>query len=393
MMAVKRRFGKLGGNVAYHGYQSFQTGEVTPEEALAIGRETAYRMWGDKYQVLITVHLNTDNLHCHFVVNSVSFKDGSKFGNHQKDHIKLREISDQVCREYGISVLENSSFWKGQSRGAYWYKKQGGMTHRDMLRQDIAYVLPTCGSRQDFKYQMEALGYTFGRTNEYYAHATITAPGWKRPIRLDSLGYSREVLDDRIRSNWDQGEEFYMILRGRIEKWRTTALEDEVSRLEFAIEHSYDTATVLVDTLFLILITVLQIAEYLMSPDLRHEARNIEQYVSDYHFLQREEIHTVKDLSDSIDNTRQQIAALELERSKADNVRRRAHTPEEVQAAKDERKAITEKIRPLREKVKRAEKIMEKSPHLYELLQSELDVERQAGARARNKNKERNYER
>lgn len=393
MMAVKRRFGKLGGNVAYHGYQSFQTGEVTPEEALAIGRETAYRMWGDKYQVLITVHLNTDNLHCHFVVNSVSFKDGSKFGNHQKDHIKLREISDQVCREYGISVLENSSFWKGQSRGAYWYKKQGGMTHRDMLRQDIEYVLPTCGSRQDFKYQMEALGYTFGRTNEYYAHATITAPGWKRPIRLDSLGYSREVLDDRIRSNWDQGEEFYMILRGRIEKWRTTALEDEVSRLEFAIEHSYDTATVLVDTLFLILITVLQIAEYLMSPDLRHEARNIEQYVSDYRFLQREEIHTVKDLSDSIDNTRQQIAALELERSKADNVRRRAHTPEEVQAAKDERKAITEKIRPLREKVKRAEKIMEKSPHLYELLQSELDVERQAGARARNKNKERNYER
>lgn len=388
MMAVKRRFGKLGGNVAYHGYQSFQTGEVTPEEALAIGRETAYRMWGDKFQVLVTVHLNTDNLHCHFVVNSVSFKDGSKFGNHQKDHIQLREISDQVCREYGISVLENSSFWKGQSRGAYWYKKQGGMTHRDMLRRDIEYVLPTCGSRQNFKYQMEALGYTFGRTDEYYAHTTRTAPGWKRPIRLDSLGYSGEVLDDRIRANWDQGEEFYMILRGRIEKWRTTALEDEVSRLEFAIEHSYDTATVLVDTLFLILITVLQMAEYLMSPDLRHEARNLEQYVSDYRFLQREKIHTVKDLSDSINNTRQKIADLELERSKADNTRRRAHSSEKVQAAKDERKAITEKIRPLREKVKRAEKIMEKSPHLYELLQSEFDVERQAGARARNKSKE-----
>ena len=208
MMAVKRRFGKLGGNVAYHGYQSFQTGEVTPEEALAIGRETAYRMWGDKYQVLVTVHLNTDNLHCHFVVNSVSYKDGSKFGNHQKDHIRLREISDQVCREYEISVLENSSFWKGQSRGAYWYKKQGGMTHRDMLRRDIEYVLLTCGSRQDFKYQMEALGYTFGRTDEYYAHTTITAPGWKRPIRLDSLGYTRDVLGERINANWDQGVEF-----------------------------------------------------------------------------------------------------------------------------------------------------------------------------------------
>lgn len=93
-----------------------------------------------------------------------------------------------------------------------------------------------------------------------------------------------------------------------------------------------------------------EMAEDLMSPDLRHEARNIEQYVSDYRFLQREEIHTVKDLSDSINNTRQKIADLELERSKADNTRRRAHSPEKVQAAKDERKAITEKIRPLREK-------------------------------------------
>ena len=68
---------------------------------------------------------------------------------------------------------------------------------------------------------MEALGYTFGRTDEYYAHTTITAPGWKRPIRLDSLGYSREVLDERINANWDKGVEFYAVLSQRIQKWRT----------------------------------------------------------------------------------------------------------------------------------------------------------------------------
>ena len=161
-----------------------------------------------------------------------------------------------------------------------------------------------------------------------------------------------------------------------------------MSRLEFAVEHSYDTATVLVDTLFLILITVLQMAEDLMSPDLRHEARNIEQYVSDYRFLQREGIYTISQLEQRISDTKAEIAALETERSKADNARRRAHTPEEVQAAKDKRAAITEKTRPLREKVKRAEKIMEKSPHLYELLQAEFNTEREANARARNKSKE-----
>ena len=257
-----------------------------------------------------------------------------------------------------------------------------------MLKRDIEYVLPTCGSIKDFRYQMEALGYTFGRTDEYYAHTTITAPGWKRPIRLDSLGYSREVLDERINANWDKGVEFYAVLSQRIQKWRTTALEDEISRLEFSVDHSYDTVTVLVDTLFLILITILQMAEDLMSPDLRHEARNIEQYVSDYRFLQREEIHTIPQLEQSISAAKEQISALERERSKADNTRRRAHTPEEVKAAKDERKAITEKMRPLREKVKRAEKIMEKSPHLYELLQAEFNTEREANARARNKSKE-----
>lgn len=62
MMETKRQFGKLGGNVAYHGFQSFQTGEVTPEEAHQIGIETAKRMWGDEYEIVVTTHLNTDNI-------------------------------------------------------------------------------------------------------------------------------------------------------------------------------------------------------------------------------------------------------------------------------------------------------------------------------------------
>ena len=69
MTATKKRFGKAGGNVAYHGYQSFKPDEVTPEEAHQIGIETAKRMWGDNYEILVTTHLNTDNLHNHFVLN------------------------------------------------------------------------------------------------------------------------------------------------------------------------------------------------------------------------------------------------------------------------------------------------------------------------------------
>ena len=67
MTATKARFGKHGGNVAYHGYQSFRPGEVTPEECHRIGIRTAREMWGDQYEIVVTTHLNTDSLHNHFV--------------------------------------------------------------------------------------------------------------------------------------------------------------------------------------------------------------------------------------------------------------------------------------------------------------------------------------
>lgn len=110
MIAVQRRFGIRGKVVGYHGIQSFREGEVTPEQAFEIGKATARKMWGDKYQVLVTVHLNTDNLHCHFVVNPVSFKDGTKFQNKIGDHKELRRVSDEICREHVYLFLKTAIF-------------------------------------------------------------------------------------------------------------------------------------------------------------------------------------------------------------------------------------------------------------------------------------------
>lgn len=79
MTAVKERFGKKSGNVAYHAYQSFKPGEVTPEQCHAIGLELARELWGSDYQVLVATHLDRNHLHNHFLVNSVSFRTGKKF--------------------------------------------------------------------------------------------------------------------------------------------------------------------------------------------------------------------------------------------------------------------------------------------------------------------------
>ena len=108
MIAVKKRFGKEDGTVAYHGYQSFAPGEATPELAHEIGLALAKKLWGEKYQVLVATHLDRENhLHNHFVVNTVSFVDGIKYHRTEQDYFDMQRESDRLCREYGLSVIEN----------------------------------------------------------------------------------------------------------------------------------------------------------------------------------------------------------------------------------------------------------------------------------------------
>ena len=105
MQLVKMIYGKENGILAFHAYQSFNEGEVTPEIVHEIGVKLANEMWGDRFQVVISTHLNTEHLHNHFVINSVSFKDGKKYYSNLTNTALLRKTSDEICEEYGLSVL------------------------------------------------------------------------------------------------------------------------------------------------------------------------------------------------------------------------------------------------------------------------------------------------
>ena len=120
MIAVKKRFGKEEGTVAYHGYQSFAPGEATPEMAHEIGLKLAKALWGEKYQVLVATHLDkAHHLHNHFVVNTVSFLDGIKYHRTEKDYFDMQRESDRLCREYGLSVIENPQRGKSKHYGEW----------------------------------------------------------------------------------------------------------------------------------------------------------------------------------------------------------------------------------------------------------------------------------
>ena len=108
MMATKERWGKVKRiRKGYHIIQSFVPGEVTPEEAHAVGVEFAQRLLGERYEVIVTTHLDKAHLHNHIVFNSVSFVDGYMYRDTMPDYYQgIRGTSDAICREHGLSIIE-----------------------------------------------------------------------------------------------------------------------------------------------------------------------------------------------------------------------------------------------------------------------------------------------
>ena len=389
MMATKRRYGKLGGNVAYHGYQSFVSGEVTPEEAHAIGMETAKRMWGGDYEIVVTTHLNTDNIHNHFVVNSVSFKTGRKFENHIRDHVELRQISDTVCIEHGKSVIPFTHFYGNKK--AYWARKDGKLTHRDILRQDIDEAIANSGTFKEIEYCLKNLGYRFER-DFYYAHPSVIADGWKRPVRIDSLGdnYTVERIHERCLEN-RSGVVMSTIYNAPYKRKPLLVIEYELRRLE-----RKDT----VQLLFELFIELLKICtgnnieqhhNRPLSPMMRAEVRKLDKYLEEYKLLCDRNIESSEGLVSFKDNISSQITALEQKRQSIRNKIRRAKTPEEDAALKEQAKAITQKITPLRKQRDIAIRIEERIPKMQELIEQERNIEMKRNNLI--KKKERNFER
>ena len=107
MIDTKKRFGKEGGILAHHAYQSFKPDEVTPELAHKIGIETAKKLWGDDYEVIVATHMGSHCIHNHILLNSVSFVDGKKYNGCKENYNRFRDVSDDLCREYDLSVIEN----------------------------------------------------------------------------------------------------------------------------------------------------------------------------------------------------------------------------------------------------------------------------------------------
>lgn len=201
MMIAKAQWNDKSEIVCYHGYQSFKEGEVTPEQAHELGVKLAEKMWGERFQVVIATHLNTKCLHNHFVVNSVSFVDGKHYHDNKKNLRLLRSRSDELCREYSLSVIEKPSGRK-KPYALYQAEKNGLPTRDNVARQAVDEAISKSYTLKDFDRIMAEMGYrcSFDPNRKYW---TIIGKGWQRPKRLYKLGedYTNERIQERITEN------------------------------------------------------------------------------------------------------------------------------------------------------------------------------------------------
>lgn len=200
MIAVKKRFGKEDGVTAYHGYQSFAPGETTPEMAHEIGVRLAKELWGEKYQVLVATHLDKENhLHNHFIVNTVSMIDGIKYHRTEKDYYDMQKESDLLCREYGLSVIENPQRGKSKHYGEWRAEQEGRPTWRGLIRKDIDTALRRSMTERQFFHFLKEMGYEIKIGKDI----SVRPQGKERFFRLArNLGepYSIEGIRKRILS-------------------------------------------------------------------------------------------------------------------------------------------------------------------------------------------------
>ena len=200
MIQTKKAAHKEDSVLAFHGYQSFVSGEVTAEIAHAIGVELAQKMWGDEFEVLVTTHLDKEHYHNHFVVNSVSWATHKRFLNKHKDYDRLRHLSDEICRKYRLSVIDNPK--KGKHYSEWLAEKEKMPTRRTLMIDDVDRAINNSMTFTQFIRYLKLMGY---EVKTDVKHIAIRPPGAEIFFRLHKLtkdeSYNEENIKLRILNN------------------------------------------------------------------------------------------------------------------------------------------------------------------------------------------------
>lgn len=371
MRATKQQYFKTDGIIAFHACQSFAPGEVTPETAHAMGVKLAEKLWGDRFEVIIATHLDRAHLHNHFVINSVSFKDGRRYYDNKATYRLMQETSDALCREFGLSVIEHPERGNSMHYSEWQAAKEGRPTWRSTILSDIDATIAVSVTLKQFLYYMRKKGYAFKPNAKYF---TLKPPGKTRYVRIDRHypDYSLAMIENRIRTQpkvkrympLESKQAKRIRLKGTFQKGaKFTGLRGLYMHYCYKLgifpKKQQDTQEVM---------------HFLYREELRH----LDRINAETLFLCRNHIETDQDLQQAKSIRQEKYNRLIKARKQCANHMRYSKEPDERESMKEKKAALSQDINALRKEIaycegieKRAKQIREKMARVCSETQKE----------------------
>ncbi len=376
MTAVQKHFGESGEVKVYHAIQCFNHQEVDPRKAHRLGVETAVKVWGGKYQVLVATHLNTQCVHNHFVINAYSYLDGKKYTSTNKNFRFFREVSDRICRENGLSVLDDKYPLTGM-RKLYWVHKDGKMTPLDVMKEEVLFCLKNAESVEGFAANLQKFGYELDM--ERFA---VRVPGMKAPVFLERFGLNstEDIRKNLLRPSYSLREDLH-----RMERFRSALPASPIRRFDLSRNNvPQDYGTWPPQKVFALMSALNKeslktpAAFYAYRPQYplaRMEAAHAPEIHAEYRFLTEKDLQTSDGLREWVSKTEDRIRESVKKRNALQSKARRTKDPDERVRLRTEAKKITEELKGVRGELKTAKSALDRLPYLVELLNRERQIE------------------
>lgn len=387
MNFVQKKFDKCTGNIAYHAYQSFKTGEVSPELAHKIGVELAKEMWSE-YQVVVATHFNTGTYHNHFVVNSVNMFTGKKFNCNKGAYYHFRELSDKLCRKNNLTVIENP---KGKTpRSIYFAEKRGEPTKYNLMKKAMDEAMEMCINYQQFKKIMLKKGYII---NDDYnrKYPTIKSVNDKKATRMYQLGeqYLPKNIAEKVNKNPYYMQNIYLEFVKPKKKYK------KYNVYNFKGNFKNMNKITGIDVLFLLLFHLLGLIPKRenykpLSPEMRQEVRRLQRYSNEITLIVTEKIKTVEDVKNYVLQTENEIEEVTEVRQKYRNKLRNCKDSNLINEYKIKIAECTTILNRYRKNIKTANFILEDIPKVKEVIKIEQQMKRGQEDITKTKKKDRN---
>ena len=380
MQDTKKYYNKEDKILAFHAYQSFKEGEVTPELAHKIGVQLANEMWGDRFQVIVTTHLNTHCIHNHFVINSVSFKDGLKYYDNHTNYSIMRHLSDEICKEYGLSVLEEKSTKKKLNYENFYKKSLYNDNYSNNAKRDLDLAIRQAYSYEDFIYLMKKLDYEIiFRANKI----SIRKDPYKRNIRIERR-FGENYSIDNIKRRILEEQAVQVPFIENVYNYRKV-------NFPFAKRHKKAKAKGFIALYYhycyLLKVFPNKVPQQKLPASIRADVSRMEELSNEAKFLYMNNIKTLDNLLNYRDETNYKINELLNQRERLWAKRKLSKDEDDRHKIAENISSLNDKIIKLRKKVEMCEDIKSRVPKIDHNL-DELDKQEELEKETKEKKKE-----